>query len=449
MKRKSDAITMAQVLLYAPGHDRAVELGWLSRVGDNLRLSFSEEYISDRQRPTLSQLYRGRDEGETTAILTAINDERLVRIGKLPAYFSNLLPEGVNRERLAQQRGCDEDDELELLAAAGHDLSGAVEVVPADNVPQGVLELHATKDRRPLEANAVAAPVDEGFSVDGFQTKFSMVHDGRRYVVRRGTAAGDYIAKLPSIRYRDIVRNEGVCYRLARAAGVVTADAVVRPIEELGVPKAVTDEFDGFLLVPRFDRFKRADGTTGRVHFEELTQALGIDSRHKYRKLQDAMRALLVILRSSETVNQAEFDEFFRRWTVNALMGNTDAHSKNWGFVYPDGVNARLAPAYDLVCVAAYFDPDNPLALAQNREMDKALHAWNEDRAEDLAKSAGLLSFNRARRIVRETQKLCAATWPALLEEAPPKVRDTVLKRLSDLVPPATAAARHRMHSPT
>jgi hypothetical protein len=55
---------------------------------------------------------------------TAIKYLRLVtQTGRWPACFSNLFPEGHNRERLARQRGCSVDDEIELLAAAGHDLT--------------------------------------------------------------------------------------------------------------------------------------------------------------------------------------------------------------------------------------------------------------------------------------------------------------------------------------
>lgn len=426
---------MAQLLLHAPGTRQPRPIGWLSQVGDNLRVSFDHAYVEDPSRPTLSQLYRGANEQETRAILTAVNDERLVRIGKLPTFFSNLLPEGENRTRLAQQRGVDEADELELLAAAGHDLTGAIEVVPVGDVPRDVIALHVTKGLEPVEPATVAAPMEDGFSVPGFQIKFSAVHQGRRYTLRRGSDAGDIIAKLPSARYPDLVLNEAACYHLAEAVGIRTAKAEVRPIDQLEIPSHVREQFQHFLMVPRFDRMRRLDGTTGRVHFEELTQAIGLDANQKYHKLEAAMSALLVMLRQSDAP-QEDFDEVFRRWTAYALMGNTDAHAKNWGFVYPDGRAARLAPAYDLVCVAAYFDDHAPTELGINRTMDKSLRAWNEDTAEALAKSAGLLQFNRARRIVRDTRKAALSAWPKLLEQAPSRVRDTVVGRLKEMAGP-------------
>ena len=436
MARNANAVTMAQVLLHGPGGAQPHAIGWLSEVGDNLRVSFADDYVADTGRPTLSQLYRGDGEGDTKAILTAVNDERLVRIRSLPTWFSNLLPEGTNRERLAEQRGCSTEDELELLAAAGHDLSGAVEIVPAHDVPSAVVELHATRHLEPLQPNAVAAPMDDGFSVDGIQTKFSMVEENRHYVVRRGTEAGAFIVKLPFARRRDIVLNEGICYELARAAGIATAEASVRPIAEFGGPRGVAEAFDEFLLVKRFDRIEREDGSTARIHFEELTQALGLSGADKYKHLRRSMRALLGLLKNSDTAGQPDIDEFFRRWTAYALMGNTDAHSKNWGLIYRDGVNLQLAPAYDIVCVASYFDDADPRLLAHNRAMDVELRKWNEDDAEALAKSAGLLSFNRARRIVRETRKAALETWPALLEKAPDPVRLTITQRLFDLARP-------------
>jgi serine/threonine-protein kinase HipA len=106
-------------------------IGYISQFGDIVRVSFDAEYIEDAQRPTLSLLYCGENEEATRAILQATRDVRLVRTdGRLPTWFANLLPEGHNRERLASARGCDESDEFELLAAAGHDLAGAIEVEP-------------------------------------------------------------------------------------------------------------------------------------------------------------------------------------------------------------------------------------------------------------------------------------------------------------------------------
>jgi serine/threonine-protein kinase HipA len=438
--RTTTPVTMAQLLLHTPDAAEPRAIGWLSEVGDNLRVSFAADYISDPARPTLSQQYRGADDAATRAILTDKADSRIVRIQRLPTYFENLLPEGRNRERLAERRGVDPADELELLAAAGHDLSGALEVVPARDVPAEVLELHATRSLEPVEAWTVAAAVDNGFSIDGMVPKFSMVQDGRHYAVRTGTEAGQIIAKLPTAEHPDLVFNEATCYRLAEAVGIKTAGATIESISRLKLK--LLPEIKEFLNVPRFDRRVLADGSVKRVHFEELAQALGIESRRKYRDLPAAMQALLFILKSSDASSVYELDEVFRRWTAYALMGNTDAHTKNWGLLYADGVNPSLAPAYDMVCVAAYLEPDDPNALAYNRALDKSLRAWDEDQAEQLAKGAGLLNFARCRRVVRETRARAAATWPALLKEAPSSVAKTITARVAELAPASAQRTR-------
>ncbi len=92
-------------------------IGYLSQYGDILRVSFDRDYIDDPARPVLSLSYQGATEAATREILTSARDARLVRNdGRWPAYFQNLLPEGHNRERLAEERHCSPDDEFELLA---------------------------------------------------------------------------------------------------------------------------------------------------------------------------------------------------------------------------------------------------------------------------------------------------------------------------------------------
>jgi HipA-like protein len=120
-----------RLFLHLPSRERRA-IGFLSAFGDVLRVSFDESYIGDPNRPTLSLSYVGATESDTVAILSSSRDARVVRNdGRWPTFFSNLLPERHNRTCLAHQRGCSEEDEFELLAAAGRDLAGAVEVEPA------------------------------------------------------------------------------------------------------------------------------------------------------------------------------------------------------------------------------------------------------------------------------------------------------------------------------
>jgi serine/threonine-protein kinase HipA len=122
------SIRYLRLYLHTPGGTKEA-IGYLSRYGDLMRVSFDDAYIANPGRLTLSMSYRGENEQATQEILRSMRDERVARNdARWPVYFQNLLPEGHNRDRLATQRHCDPDDEFELLAAGGHDLLGALVV---------------------------------------------------------------------------------------------------------------------------------------------------------------------------------------------------------------------------------------------------------------------------------------------------------------------------------
>ena len=417
---------------------RREAIGYLSQYGDILRVSFDESYIRNPQRPTLSLSYQGADEAATQQILASARDARLVRTdGRWPVYFQNLLPEGHNRERLARERGCSPDDEFELLAAAGHDLMGALEVEPVpaqDGIPDVVRYWHTTQGLDVLEPGFVEFPVEDAASLPGVVTKFSAVQDGRRYTVHRQGAAGSVILKLPTSAHPDLVANEYTGYQLCKALGLNVASARVITRAEADLPDTVP--FNDILAVQRFDHLPGG----ARVHMEEFNQVLGYTPRQKYGKsggklhgkgvLQDWATMLRVLNRLSRQPVQ-DTREFLARMVAFILMGNTDAHPKNWALIYPDGRVPQLAPLYDPVCVAAFFDgvPDQQYAV--NRAIDKTLRALTWDDMEGLMTSAGLLRVPRHLALLRDVVKRASSEWPNLLRDAPSSVRSTVTQRLA------------------
>lgn len=422
-------LSTLRLLLHLPDGSRR-SVGHLSRFGDVLRVGFDAAYVEDPERPTLSLTYRGATEDDTRRILRADRDERVVRRdGRWPAFFQNLLPEGPNRERLARERGCDVDDELQLLAAAGHDLFGAVEVEPvsaAEGVPEAVRLWHTTLGAEAIAAEPVAAPLEDGASLPGVVTKFSAVREGRRYVVRRQGKAGSFILKLPSTRHPDLVENELCGYRLAQSLGLRCAEATRVARRDVDLPESVP--FEQVLAVTRFDR--TADGR--RVHMEEMAQALGYEPRRKYgRGLEIDFPRMLRVLDALAADPTADVSEAVRRLVAFALMGNTDAHLKNWALLYPDGVTPVLAPLYDPVCVAAWFDELPPAEYALNRRIDATLRALDRDALAGLLREAGLPRVSRLLTIARDTVAAAHAEWPRILRDAPANVAASVTARLA------------------
>ena len=422
------SIKVLRLYLHLPTRDRRA-IGYLSRYGDILRVSFDDDYVRDPDRPMLSLAYRGANERDTQAILGARRDERVARSdGHWPTYFQNLLPEGHNRTRLARERGCSDDDEFELLAAAGHDLFGAVEVAPVSpalGTPDAILLWHTAMGLEAAPSEAVEVPVEDAASLPGMVTKFSAIKDGRRYVVRRKGAAGSYLIKLPSIAHPDLVENELTGYRLAASLGLRCAEAERVARADVELPEAVG--FSHVLVVKRFDR-----GEGGlRIHMEELSQALQYPPRRKYGVglMEDGARILRILDRlSGDPVG--DVTEFVRRLVAFILMGNTDAHLKNWALLYRDGKTPTLAPLYDPVCVAAWFAELPAPHDAVNRAVDAVLRGFGYEQLETLLTTAGVLRPGRILKIARDTVEQARARWPRLLVDAPDNLRASVEARL-------------------
>ena len=123
--------------------------------------------------------------------------------------------------------------------------------------------------------------------------------------------------------------------------------------------------------------------------------------------------------------------EFLARMVAFILMGNTDAHLKNWALVYPDGRVPQLAPVYDPVCVAAFFEGVPPSQYGMNRAIDNTLRELTWADMEGLMKSAGLLRVPRHLALLRDVVKQARSQWPALLQGAPGPVRSVVTERLA------------------
>lgn len=422
-------IKYLRAYLHQPDGSRRA-IGYLSQYGDILRMSFDEDYIADARRPVLSLAYRGANETATREILASPQDVRLVRTdGRWPVYFENLLPEGHNRERLAAERHCSPDDEFELLAAAGHDLMGALEVEPVpprEGVPDVVHRWHTALGLEMIEPGFVDTPVEDAASLPGVVTKFSAIRDGRRYIVKRQGRAGSVILKLPTTRHPDLVENEFTGYRLCEALDLDCAKAEIISRHDADLPEQVP--FEHILAVPRFDRLP--DGR--RVHMEEFAQVLQYPPRSKYgRGLDVDYTTMLRVLDQLSGQPVRDVREFMRRLIAFILLGNTDAHLKNWALIYPDAQTPQLAPVYDPVCVAAFFHDVPPSHYGVNRAIDKTLRAFDWPALEALLKGAGLLRVGRLMTIARETVHEAQAVWPTMLDDAPGAVKATVLERLN------------------
>jgi len=260
----------------------------------------------------------------------------------LHPFFQNLGTEGWLRERQARVAHISEEDDFGLLLRHGGDCIGAVSVLPENG-----LAALATPD-----SEAVTNP---GRTISGVQRKLLVVRDESANAYRPAgpTGPAPFIAKFNSQDLPTLVRNENLSLRWATA--VLGPDEVTA--FELG---SVAELDETALIVKRFDR--TADGR--KLRAEDFAQILckprGQDFAGKYDASYEDVAA---VIKSHSVRPDIDLARLFRRLLVFALIGNGDAHLKNFTLLErPEGL--RLSPAYDIVNVGLYEGYDQNLALA-------------------------------------------------------------------------------------
>jgi serine/threonine-protein kinase HipA len=115
--------------------------------------------------------------------------------------------------------------------------------------------------------------------------------------------------------------------------------------------------------VERFDRTPLGECQWDRVHQEDFCQAMGVPPELKYQQEGGPnLKKCFELVRHVSAVPGPDVLRLFDAVVFNCLIGNSDAHGKNFSFLYGDG-GAKLAPLYDLVCTQAYGNLAAELAM--------------------------------------------------------------------------------------
>ena len=401
--------------------------------GGQIQFEFYPAYATQRDRPTLSQSFLD-DEGEVTGGGRPTNN------GEVPDFFSNLLPEGELRSYLAAKAAVPETREFELLELLGGDLPGAVEVVNEDPEER--------RERTAADAPAHRrVPVPGGvltFSLAGVQLKFSAIEKaaGGLTIPARGMG-GDWILKLPSLRFDDIPENEFSIMSLAEKMGIEVPETRLVPVGQIeGLPGEVVNERvadENALAVRRYDRTR-----TGRIHAEDFAQVLGMRADYKYKRYTYTHFARVL----AAFTNERSVGEFSKRLMYAALTGNADLHAKNWSLIYRDGRTPELSPAYDLLCTTPHI-PAETMALRLG-----SASGWRDRTLDDFAAVADAAHIDPAPfvRTAAETAERFRDIWPEASKSLPipDAVRSAIETKLTT-VPAITGAPgprrrRGRLH---
>jgi len=377
-------------------------IGALTRLADDHYLySFDQAYVDENDRPAFSLSFKGSAGG----LITSVRPYK----GRLPPFFSNLLPEGHLRDYLAARAGVKPDRPFFLLAALGTDLPGAVSVLPEDDP-------HDDDD----QGRGRHAPMR--FSLAGLQLKLPalMETDGGLAIPADGVG-GTWIVKLPSSRFEGVTENEHAMMELARRIGITVPRFKLVPISAIeALPRDILKKQGRAFAIERFDR--KPDG--GRIHMEDFAQVFGI---HSDKKSEKRGYADIAVVLSAEAGMESAMD-FARRLVFSVLIGNTDMHLKNWSLLYKDGRKATLAPAYDFISTVPYLSNDQ---LALDFGGDKKIDSISLDQIRRFAETVRL-AVTPLWQMVQETTELTMQTWKSLevKDEIPVAIRSTIEKHM-------------------
>ncbi len=298
----------------------------------------------------------------------------------ISAWMDGLLPDNQHtRSRWAQTFGAGSTDPFDLLSTpAGLECAGAVQFCCEATLPRThdqLVHLSATDIEttlRLLREDAATEP-ESGtltgvsdrprpngrenrafrpelrtlrLSLPGAQPKMALTLCDKDWCLPTGSWPTTHIFKPQKAHLNPAVRdsmavNEHLCQQAAGALGLSAASTMLQRFGD-----------EVCLITERFDR--RVEGhTPTRLHFEDLCQALGFAPARKYQTDGGPTpRQIIGLLQHACTHNDDR--RFVMAMFYNSLVGNTDAHSKNYGILlskYQHG----FAPLYDLSSAAVYL----------------------------------------------------------------------------------------------
>jgi serine/threonine-protein kinase HipA len=313
-------------------------------------MTLLDVYLHDRRAGVLERLDNARlrfsydaawlAEAETPISLSLPLREAPYEDTDCRPFFSGLLPEGEFLRSIARTFHISADNPFTVLQEIGGECAGAVSLVAPGGKPPSLSapppEWLSDKELASLLTELPARPLlsgpedDEGvrLSLAGTRDKLPVLVEDGRTGVTRGRPPSTHILKVPPAEIPDLVANEAYCMGLAREVGLAAAPAA--PLRAGRVEA---------LLVERYDR-EREDARVHRVHQEDLCQATG--------------RPPAALMRTHLAGPAAALLTFLDALLFNLLIGNADAHSKNYSLLLEGAGAPRVAPLYDLLSTRAY-----------------------------------------------------------------------------------------------
>ena len=358
-------------------------VGQLIQADGRLSFSYSPRWLQSPSAQPLSRSLPLRPESF---------DDKATR-----PFFAGLLPEGDKRKLVAMALQVSPQNDYALLNGIGGECAGAVTLLEPGQQPTGLPseqyvrwlddgELIAILDelpRRPMLAGKDGLRL----SLAGAQDKLPVVFINGHIGLPKQNTPSSHILKPAISAVEGSVYNEGFCMALAMRLKLSVASTSIR---------RVADRV--YLLVERYDRLRQPDGSLQRLHQEDFCQALGVAPEYKYQNEGGPdLTQCFDLIRKATRPSAPQVLRLLDYVIFNALIGNHDAHAKNFSLIYTRR-GTVLAPLYDTLSTAVYANLTDKMAMkigSKYKFTEVQKQHW-----EQFAQAAGLSPVQVKKRIL-------------------------------------------------
>jgi len=196
------------------------------------------------------------------------------------------------------------------------------------------------------EVSMAAQKMAGKLSISGVQPKLSLKLNRKKKELEIADIEGEYILKPQTETFPNLPQNEYLCMSIASRLGIDVPPNTLISLKDKTLA----------YVVKRFDRIKGE-----KLHQEDFSQILG--EKNKY---DGSFERIGKKIKEISDIPGLDTQLFFERVLFFFVIGNGDAHLKNFSITYNKKARKRLSPAYDIVSSKLVIPDEEDLALTLN-----------------------------------------------------------------------------------
>lgn len=185
----------------------------------------------------------------------------------------------------------------------------------------------------PFKSTEVASEAQKmvgRMSISGVQPKLSVIHDRKHHELTVVETGGLYILKPPAESFESLPENENLCMNIASAYEIEVPHHGLLPLKD--------DKLA--YVVKRFDRLD----DNSKLQQEDFQQLLETDDKYSgtYERIAN-------FIKKHSDAPGLDLVKLYERSLLFFVLGNGDAHLKNFSLLRKEEKGYHLSPAYDII----------------------------------------------------------------------------------------------------